>query len=98
MTTEQFRISVSDEVLEDLRDRLRRTLFTTASDSTFWRSGTDPGHLRELVAHWADGFDWRRAETALNTYDHRVAEVAGRQVHFVHVPGRRAEGAPAPLP
>ncbi|MFD3482030.1 epoxide hydrolase family protein [Streptomyces sp. NPDC058665] len=98
MATEQFRISVSDQALEDLRDRLRRTLFTTASDSTFWRAGTDPGHLRELVTHWADGFDWRRAETALNTYDHRVAEVAGRQVHFVHVPGRRAEGAPAPLP
>ncbi|WP_405678452.1 epoxide hydrolase [Streptomyces sp. NBC_01511] len=98
MTTEQFRISVSDDVLQDLRDRLNRTRFTAASDSTFWAGGTDPGHLRALVAHWADGFDWRRAETALNAYPHRIAEVAGRPVHFVHIRGRRAEGAPAPLP
>ncbi|MET9556996.1 epoxide hydrolase family protein [Streptomyces sp. NPDC006645] len=98
MTAEQFRISVSDDVLHDLRERLNRTLFTTASDSTFWAAGVDPGRLRELVAHWADGFDWRRAEAALNAYPHRIAEVAGRPVHFVHIRGTRAEGAPAPLP
>ncbi|MET4925963.1 epoxide hydrolase [Streptomyces sp. PSRA5] len=98
MTAEQFRISVSDDVLHDLRDRLNRTLFTAASDSTFWAAGTDPGYLRDLVAHWADGFDWRKAETALNAYPHHIAEVAGRPVHFVRLRGRRAEGAPAPLP
>lgn len=98
MTARQFRISVSDDVLQDLRDRLHRTLFTTASDSTSWAAGTDPGQLRHLVAHWADGFDWRKAESALNAYPHRIAEVAGRPVHFVHIRGRRPEGAPAPLP
>lgn len=98
MTAERFRISVSDDVLQDLRERLHRTLFTTASDTNSWAAGTDPAQLRELVAHWADGFDWRKAETALNAYPHHIAEVAGRPVHFVHIRGRRAEGAPAPLP
>ncbi|MFH8366450.1 epoxide hydrolase family protein [Streptomyces sp. NPDC018031] len=98
MTITPFRISVSDDVLHDLRARLTRTRFTTASDPDRWAAGTDPDYLRELVAYWADGFDWRRAEAALNAYPHFVAEVAGRPVHFVHLRGKRAEGAPAPLP
>ncbi|MGW1990958.1 epoxide hydrolase family protein [Embleya sp. NPDC001921] len=98
MAVETFRISVSDDVLHDLRTRLRRTLFTTASDSTRWAAGVDPGHLRELVAYWADDFDWRAAEAALNAHPQYTAQVAGTRVHFVHLEAARAEGAPAAMP
>jgi pimeloyl-ACP methyl ester carboxylesterase len=98
MTVKPFQIDVSDDILRDLRDRLARTRFTAASDAAFWAAGTDPGYLRDLVSYWADGFDWRAAEKVLNSYPHYVAEVAGRRVHFVHLRGQVAEGAPAPLP
>src|ERR1700753_3893797 len=100
MTVEAFRIAVSDAVLSDLRLRLARTRFTAASDPAFWAAGTDPGYLRELVTYWADGFDWRAAERALNAYPHYVAEVAGRRVHSVHLRGESSAspGAPSPLP
>ncbi len=98
MTAKPFQISVSDDVLADLRLRLARTRFTQPSDAAFWAAGTDPRYLRELVAYWADGFDWPAAERALNAYPHYVAEVAGRQVHFVHLRGTVADGEPAPLP
>lgn len=98
MNTTPFKVSVSDDVLDDLRARLRRTLFTTASDPTYWAAGTDPDHLRDLVSYWADGFDWRAAEDMLNGFEHHIADVAGTRVHFVHVRGVRPEGAPAPLP
>ncbi|MGW2229464.1 epoxide hydrolase family protein [Streptomyces formicae] len=98
MNTTPFKVSVSDDVLDDLRARLRRTLFTSASDPTYWAAGTDPDHLRDLVSYWADGFDWRAAEDLLNGFEHHVADVAGTRVHFVHVRGVRPEGVPAPLP
>ncbi|ARX81696.1 epoxide hydrolase [Streptomyces alboflavus] len=98
MTVTPFRIAVPDDVLSDLRARLTRTRFTTASDATSWAAGTDPAYLRDLVAYWADGFDWRAAETALNAFPHQVAEVAGSPLHFIHLRARRPEGAPAPLP
>ncbi|MYW03013.1 epoxide hydrolase family protein [Streptomyces sp. SID3343] len=98
MTSKPFRIAVSDDTLDDLRARLARTRFTAASDAVHWAAGTDPGYLRELVAYWAHDFDWRAAETKLNAHPHYLAEVGGRQVHFVHIRGKRAEGAPAPLP
>jgi Epoxide hydrolase N terminus len=50
------------------------------------------------VTYWADGFDWRAAERALNAYPHYLAEVGGRWVHFVHLRGKVTAGAPAPLP
>ncbi|MGW1616811.1 epoxide hydrolase family protein [Streptomyces sp. NPDC002285] len=93
-----FRISVSDDVLTDLRNRLKHTLFTSASDNAYWAGGTDPGYLRELVTYWADEFDWRRIEATLNTYPHFIAQVAGHPVHFVHLQGKRPKGASAPLP
>ncbi|MEU9860771.1 epoxide hydrolase family protein [Streptomyces sp. NPDC047971] len=98
MTVTPFRISVSDDVLHDLRHRLNRTLFTEPSDSTYWAAGADPGHLRELVAHWADGFDWAKAEAVLNTYPHHLAQVAGRPVHYVHLRARRTGHGREPLP
>jgi len=82
-----FRIAVGDEVLADLRARLTRTRFTTASDSTSWAAGTDPDYLRELVRYWADGFDWRAAQARLNSFPQYTAEVDGAQVHFVHLRG-----------
>jgi pimeloyl-ACP methyl ester carboxylesterase len=98
MTVTSFQIRVSDDVLNDLRARLARTRFTTASDNAFWAAGTDPGYLRELIAYWADGFDWRAAERALNAYPHYLAQMGGLRVHFVHLRARVAEGAPPPLP
>ena len=98
MTVTPFQIHVSDDVLADLRARLTRTRFTSPSDSDGWAAGTDPGYLRDLVAYWARGFDWRAAEAALNAVPQFTAEVDGQRVHFVHLRGRRAEGAPAPLP
>lgn len=98
MTVKPFRICVSDNVLNDLRTRLDRTRFTTASDTSFWAAGTDPGYLSQLVAYWADGFDWRAVEQGLNAYPHYIAEVAGRQVHFVHLRGKATKEAPSPLP
>jgi pimeloyl-ACP methyl ester carboxylesterase len=98
MAVTPFQICVSEEILGDLRLRLGRTVFTGASDSACWTAGTDPGYLRGLVGYWADGFDWRAAESALNTYPQFTAEVAGRRVHFIHLRGQGGEGAPAAVP
>ncbi len=75
-----FTISVADDVLDDLRSRLTRTRFTTPS-APGWTAGTDPAYLRELVAYWANDFDWRAAEARLNAYP----QFRARGQHFVHL-------------
>ena len=77
---EAFTISISSDVLDDLRSRLERTRFTTPSASG-WEGGTDPAYLRSLMEYWAKDFDWRAAEARLNAYPQFV----DRGQHFVHL-------------
>jgi glyoxylase-like metal-dependent hydrolase (beta-lactamase superfamily II)/pimeloyl-ACP methyl ester carboxylesterase len=92
-----FTIRVPEAELRELRDRLRRTRFTTASSGTHWGSGVDPAYLAGLVAEWADGFDWRGVELRLNRLDHRIADVDGTRVHFVRATAGPAGGTVVPL-
>lgn len=88
-----FSIAVPDDVLDDLRSRLRHSRFTVGSGTQPWQGGVDPDYLRDLVAYWADGFDWRARETALNALPHYRAEIGGRALHFLHIPAARPTGA-----
>jgi pimeloyl-ACP methyl ester carboxylesterase len=93
-----FRIDIPASVLDDLHARIARARLPAASAAEPWAAGTDPAYLRRLLDYWADGFDWRAIEADLNRLPHRIAQIDGKSVHFVHVPGTRAEGEPAPLP
>lgn len=78
-----YTIAVPDEVLDDLRSRLARTRWPTAVAGVGWDRGTDPAFLRDLVAYWADGFDWRAREAEINELPHFKAD----GLHFVHQTG-----------
>lgn len=80
---EPFRIDVPDTVLADLRERLGRTRWPAVVEGIGWDRGTDPAFLRELLAYWADGFDWRAREAVLNELPH--FRTGG--LHFVHETG-----------
>lgn len=94
MLVEPFTVHVADATLDDLRDRIRRTRWPEAAPGASWTQGVDLDYLRDLLAYWADGFDWRAQERELNRYQHRTAEVDGVRVHFVH---HRAPGGGLPL-
>jgi pimeloyl-ACP methyl ester carboxylesterase len=98
MPPSPFTIHVPDIVLDDLRARLARTRLPARTPGARWAAGTDPDYLRELLAYWADGFDWRAREQALNAVPHHRADIDGRLVHFVHVAGVGVPGGPLPLP
>ena len=90
-----FRIEVADAVLDDLRERLRRTRFPGEVAGSGWTYGTNLAYLRELVQYWLERYDWRAAEAALNELPQFLATVDGQELHFVHVRGKGT--APLPL-
>ena len=91
---EQFSVRVSDEVLADLRARIANTRWPGPGPGTPWEQGTDLGYLRDLLAYWADGFDWRAQERWLNGFGHFRAGIDGVRVHFVHERARGGRGTP----
>ena len=62
MTPRPFTISVPDEVLADLRERLARVRWPDEAPGAGWEYGTDLAYLQELVAYWRDRYDWRAHE------------------------------------
>jgi len=94
LPVEQFSVSISEQVLADLRDRIRRTRWPDPAPGAAWEQGTDRGYLRELLGYWAEQFDWRAAERELNGFRHFRAEVDGAAIHFVHQQARGGQGIP----
>ncbi|TGD86902.1 epoxide hydrolase [Mycolicibacterium sp. CH28] len=79
-----FRIAVPEAVLTDLRDRLARTRWPERECVDDWSQGIPLDYTRELAAYWADGYDWRGREAALNRFDQFVTEIDGLDIHFIH--------------
>lgn len=80
-------IHVADEVLDDLRRRLAATKWPLDAGNDDGYYGVRRRYLEELVACWADGYDWRAAERAINAYEHYRADVGGVPVHVMRKPG-----------
>src|SRR5258708_10919047 len=80
--------------LDDLRARLRGTRWPDAPRDAGWSLGTDLGYLRELVAYWADDFDWPAQEAALFRFPRFRVRLGDSLIHFAHV---RAAAPPGPV-
>ena len=97
MHVEPFAIAVDEAVLTDLLTRIRRTRWPSPAPGAPWSQGTDLDYLRDVLAYWADDFDWRARERELNGFAHFRAEVDGVRLHFVHERARRGGGTPLVL-
>ena len=96
MSTEirPFRIEVSPADLDDLRERLRRTRWTSEIPGQGWARGVPVEYLKGLAAYWADGYDWRRHEARLNELPQFTTEIDGQTFHFAHVRSSNPDAVP----
>ncbi|MCI0546761.1 MAG: epoxide hydrolase [Candidatus Rokubacteria bacterium] len=94
MPPQPFRISVPEDVLADLRERLRRVRWPDQPPGAEWAFGSSLAYMQELVAYWRDRYDWRAHEAKLNGFRQFRAPVAGVDLHYIHEEGR----GPEPLP
>jgi pimeloyl-ACP methyl ester carboxylesterase len=97
VTVSPYEIHVDDAVLDDLRDRLRRARFPDAVEGAGWDYGADLDALRELCRAWAEDYDWRAQEAALNRFEHVRADVDGHGVHLVHARSEDPDAIPLVL-
>jgi pimeloyl-ACP methyl ester carboxylesterase len=89
-----FRISIPDAVLADLQQRLRNTRWPEPEPVDDWSQGIPLSYTRELAAHWADDYDWRARETALNRFDQFITEIDGLDIHFIHQRSSHSDAFP----
>lgn len=94
---EPFTPRTDRAALDDLRARLRATRWPDAPAGAGWDLGADVGYLRDLVAYWADGFDWPAQEAAAARLPRYRVPVGGLGIHYVHARAVAPTGPVLPL-
>ncbi len=94
MEVQPFKIAISDQVLDDLKQRLANTRWPDESLDSGWDYGSNLAYVKELVEYWRSNFDWRAQEKRLNEFNHFKTGVEGLNIHFIHERGT----GPNPMP
>jgi pimeloyl-ACP methyl ester carboxylesterase len=89
-----FRIAIGDDVLDDLRSRLRNTRWPEAEPVDDWSQGMPLKWIREMCGYWSERYDWRSREALLNRFAQFTTEIDGLSIHFLHVRSPHPEAMP----
>jgi epoxide hydrolase len=93
-TIRPFRIAVGDEVLDDLKSRLRNTRWPEAELVDDWSQGAPLKWIKEVCQYWAEEYNWRGRETQLNRFAQFTTEIDGLVFHFLHARSPHANAMP----
>jgi hypothetical protein len=63
-----FRIETADDQLDDLKRRLRVTLWPERECVDDCTQGLPRGYAQEVASYWLEKYDWRSCETRLNHF------------------------------
>lgn len=89
-----YRISVGDDVLDDLKSRLRNTRWPEAELTSDWSQGTPLGWIKEICRYWAEQYDWRKREALLNRFTQFMADIDGLAIHYIHARSPHPQAMP----
>jgi microsomal epoxide hydrolase len=89
-----FTVQIPDDVLEDLQKRLSLVRWPDEIPETGWQFGTNLTYIKELVAYWRNGYNWRTQERLLNSFAQFRISLEDITLHYIHQQGI----GPDPLP
>jgi len=80
-----FRINIPQNILDDLKSRIKNTRWTDEITRSGWTYGANLEYMKELTDYWLNKFDWRKTEEEINSYPNFIADIDGYKIHFLHV-------------
>jgi pimeloyl-ACP methyl ester carboxylesterase len=89
-----YKIDVKNEVIADLKNRIKATRWTNEIDNKKWQSGTNKKYLKELSDYWQNEFDWNKQQEYLNSFSHFKTIVNNFGLHFIHQKGEGLHSVP----
>jgi pimeloyl-ACP methyl ester carboxylesterase len=89
-----FTIDIPQAEVDDLRQRLRNTRWPADPGNPDGRYGAPSEWMADLVRYWAEDYDWRAVESAMNGYENLRVDLDGIPLHFLRVRGT----GPDPMP
>jgi len=89
-----FEISIGEDVLKDLKQRLSNTRWPEKETVDDWSQGIPLAYTQEVCNYWLNSYDWRARERLLNKYPQFMTELNGLDIHFIHARSPHPEARP----
>lgn len=96
-TITPFKINVDQKQIDDLHERLQKTIMPSQIANSGWAYGPTNDYIKELVNTLLRKYDWRKHEAKLNEYPQFTAEIDGQNIHFIHVESSEKNAMPLML-
>ncbi|HEY6636317.1 MAG TPA: epoxide hydrolase [Solirubrobacterales bacterium] len=87
-----FTFEVSDEELDDLRNRITATKWPDREVDP--SQGVQLDTIQALANYWATDYDWRKFEERFAALPHFITEIDGVDIHFIHARSQREDALP----
>ena len=89
-----FVISISDEQISDLKNRIATTRWPDAETTSGWNQGVPLAYVKELVQYWGEQYDQQRLANRLNAFDNFKTNLLGLNIHFMHIKSSNPNARP----
>ena len=89
-----FVISISDEQIIDLKNRIANTRWPDAETTSGWNQGVPLAYVKELVQYWGEQYDQQRLANRLNAFDNFKTNLLGLNFHFMHIKSSNPNARP----
>src|SRR5919204_1615029 len=87
-----FTIEVSDQELDDLRNRINATKWPDREVDP--SQGVQLETIQALASYWGTDYDWRKFEERFAALPHFITEIDGVDIHFIHVRSEHEDALP----
>ena len=93
-TIRPFRVSVPDEALLDLRQRIAMARLPDRETVTDQSQGVQLATIQKLALYWQTEYAWGTCEAKLNALPQFITEIDGLDIHFIHVRSKHENALP----
>ena len=89
-----FQVNIPEADLDDLRYRLAHTRLPEEETVGDFTQGVPLKTAKQVLDHWQNKYDWRKAEARINAVPNFITEIDGLDIHFIHVRSRHENALP----
>jgi len=97
MAIKPFKISVPEEQINDLHDRLKKTIMPSEIHDAGWSYGPTNEYVSKMTQQLLTQYDWRKAEARINSYPQFTTDIDGQTIHFLHIESKEEKATPLML-
>lgn len=89
-----YHISISQDALTDLRNRVNATRWPDKETVADQSQGVKLQQIQSLVKYWGTDYDWRKTETKLNQLPQFITNIDGLDIQFIHIKSKNKNALP----